>query len=186
MAFCIISESRGMSLWDMLAWHRPKVTGVLLGTVLSVLTFFCLMKYTMVTFLCRILQLVLLAGVLLGFTNRWHLTSDDIHEAVNRLVDCATPRLVTALESMHQLVTWRDYRRSGLVTLVSFVVALLGNLVSDAAFLTFFLLLAFTVPAVYEKKKDLIDQWISAATAQVEKYMGKIKTKVEEATKKKE
>ncbi|RNF06409.1 reticulon domain protein [Trypanosoma rangeli] len=175
-----------MSLWDVLAWQRPIVTGTILGTMLSVLTVFCVMEYTMVTFLCRILQLFLLLGVVVGLTNRCKLTSDDIHCAVNRFVDYATPRLVAALETTHNVVTWRDYTTSGTVTVVSVVIAFLGNFISDFGFFMIAFVLAFTVPVVYEKKKDVIDQWVEMVVSQVQKYMGTIKTKVEEATKKKE
>ncbi|RNF13459.1 reticulon domain protein [Trypanosoma conorhini] len=175
-----------MSLWEVLAWHRPKVTSVLFGTVISVLALFCFMQYTVVTFLCRVIQLLLLLGVIVGLTNRCKLTSDDIHCAVNRFVDYATPRAEAALETTYNVVTWRNYHLSGMVTLASVVIAFLGNLFSDTALLVSVVVLAFSVPAVYERKKDLIDRWVGVAKSKVEKYMGTLKTKVEEVTKKDE
>ncbi|KEG12877.1 reticulon domain protein [Trypanosoma grayi] len=186
MGFCIINECKDMSLWDVLAWHRPQVTGVLLGSTLSIILFYCFMEYTMVTFLCRILQVTLLVGVLLGFTKRCSFTQDDIHGAVDRFVDCATPRAVAALQHAYQLATWHDYRASGQVLGLSIVAGFLGNMLSDGTLVVMVVVLAFSLPAVYEKKKDMIDAWVAEAEAFIEKYVGTIRTKVDEVVKKNE
>lgn len=182
MVCCFTNECRGMSLWDVLAWHRPKVTGVLLGSTLLFVTFLCMMGYTVVTFVCRVLQLTLAAGLVASVTKRCTLTSDDIQRAV----DCVAPRVAAALEKLHEIVMWRDTRTSAAVAVASVVVACLGNMMSDATVVVCAIVLAFSLPAVYERKKDPIDRVIAQAQVYVEKYIGKIKTSVDEVAKKSE
>ncbi|KAH9579836.1 Reticulon [Trypanosoma melophagium] len=177
-----MNECRGMSLWDVLAWHRPKVTGALLGSTLLFIAFFGMMGYTVVTFVCRLLQLFLAAGMVASVTKRCTLTSDDIQRAVDRVA----PRVATALEKLHGLIMWRDTRASTAFAVLTVVAASLGNMMSDAAFAAFVVVLAFTLPAVYEQKKDTIDRMVAKAQGHVEKYIGKIKTSVDEVAKKSE
>ncbi|ORC90816.1 reticulon domain protein [Trypanosoma theileri] len=171
-----------MSLWDVLAWHRPKVTGAMLGSTLLFIMFFCMMEYTVVTFACRVLQLLLAAGLVANVTKRCTLTSDDIQRAVDSLA----PRVADALEKLHELVLWRDTRASAAVAVASVVAAALGNLMSDVTLAVCAVVLAFTLPAVYERKKDTIDAVIARAQEHLEKYIGKIKTSVDEVAKKSE
>ncbi|AAZ11943.1 reticulon domain protein [Trypanosoma equiperdum] len=184
MSCFLCNQLKGLTPWEVLSWHRPTATGSLFAVLLSTILFFWYMKYTVVTFLCRLLQVLFAAMPLMGFMKWGTYTNDDIQMMVDRFADCFAPYAVLVLQKIYDLVTWRDRKQSGAIAALTVVLAIVGNYFSDMAVLGLIVTLLFTAPVVYEKNKEVIDNATADIMAMAEEHLGALRTKVDQLTKK--
>nr|CCC91079.1 putative reticulon domain protein [Trypanosoma congolense IL3000] len=184
MSCFLCNQLKGLTPWEVLAWRRPTATGSLAALLLGTILFFWYMKYTAITLLCRILQLLFVVMPAMVYMKMGMFTSDDIHAFVERASDCITPYAVLVLEAGYGLVTWRDKRLSTGVAFASFVLSLLGSHFSDMAILAGIVGCLFVLPVVYEKNNVLIDKAWADLMETAEQQLMLIRTKVDQMTKK--
>ncbi|KAH8613975.1 putative Reticulon [Trypanosoma vivax] len=181
---CLVSEyCCGMKPCDVLLWRRPPVTGAIFGTLLITISLFMLMEYTIVTFTCRVLQLLLATGFTYSLTKGETITEDDIYRAVDKFVECLAPVLTKALQRGYHIVMWRDRRVSACVLLFSISVGMLGNLLSDMMLLFTTIVFLFTAPIAYEKNKSAVDSFLLKMKETVNEHLGSFQTRFDSTRK---
>lgn len=183
-----MNEFKGATAYDIVAWHRPIASGIVIASTLAVWFVFVHFEYTVATFLCRMIQLCFILGAASTFTKRAFVSAADCTASMDRLYERIRPITQKAVQQAFDVLTWRDFNASAKVFLTSFVVAYIGNFMSDSTLFVVVVLAAFSIPVVYEKNKAVIDDQLTKAQAMSDKYLGMLKTqgaaaraKIEEA-----
>lgn len=174
----VTQQFKGASAMDILAWRRPIASGAILGAILAVWFTYVFFEYTTITFLSRIAAIVIGTGGVMAFTNNLEsFRSDDVVSRGDKLYEKLRPYISNGLRVIFEIFAWTNINLSARVFLATFVTAFFGNYMSDAVFILFVVILAFSMPIVYEKKKPQIDAQIKKISDLFDKYLNIAKKK---------
>lgn len=174
---------RGATAYDIIAWHRPLASGIVLASLFSVWFTFVYFHYTQVTFTARIILLLFVAGAVASVSKRAFANSNDLTTNMDSLYEKLRPTVTKAIVCLADLFTWKDPATSVKAVIASLVFAFVGNWLSDSTLALLVMIGAFSIPAGYECKKTQIDAQLRKVLALLDKYMSKIKTKRDKAPK---
>lgn len=173
----VLKDFREATTYDILAWHRPVVSGVTLAALFTVWFIFVYYEYTLVTYVSRIVEIAFILGAVATLTQKAFVSSADVKNHMDHMYEKIRPYAMRFVEGLFGLLTWSNPVASAKVFLASFLVAYVGNWFSDSTLLLILLILAFSVPVVYEKEKPVIDAYLKKAEDFVDKYLNMLKTK---------
>lgn len=173
----ICQDLKSISFKQLVLWEKPRATGAVVGGIVTLLMIFGFFEYTLVTFVCRVLELCLaVVGVMVS--QKWiDVTADDVKKRVRVLISDVEPFVVSGIEQLFRVITWEDKIFSLKVFLASFVAALLGNILSDLVFVMMATVVVFVVPAAYVHNKSVIDPQLQRASKTLDQYVSSIKPK---------
>jgi hypothetical protein len=173
----LCAEFKNLNGRQLILWERPKATGAVIATIVAVLMLFGYFEYTLITFLCRALQLALVTVGVLVYQKWIVLSVDDVKKMTRTVISDTEPFVITAVEQLHRVVTWEEPMLSLRVFVVSLVLAFLGNVLSDLTLLLVATVFVFGVPVAYTKNKSVIDPYLSKANKLVDEQVNKLKPK---------
>jgi len=90
--------------------------------------------------------------------------------SVKQTADQYTPMLNRCIAMAHRMLTGKDVILTGKVLAVLYVISRLGKVFSVLTWAYVVVLMAFTVPKLYELKKPEIDRGISQASNQAQRF----------------
>lgn len=173
----VINAFKGATSYDIVAWHRPIVSGIVFGSIVTVWFIFVYFEYTLATFLCRAIQLLFVLGAVPMLTQRALVSASDVTANMDKVYEAIRPCTQKAVQQTFDILTWRDFNKSAKAFLVSFLIAYIGNYVNDSTLFIVVVVAVFSIPVVYEKKKPEIDAQVVKVQGLVDKYLGMLKTK---------
>lgn len=181
----ITKQFTGLTAKDVVTWHRPIASGVILSSLFTIWAVFVFAQYTVTTFASRIASIIFIAGAAAAVTKRTFIRfPEDVSASMDRTYESVRPYVTKSVDAIVSIITWRDYTESAKVFVATFVTAFLGNWMSDTTLMLVVLIITFTAPVAYEKKQKEIDHAIEQVRSHVDKYLRMLKTHAE--TKKKE
>ena len=156
MTCSVCSQLKDVTGSQLILWEKPTASGVVLAGLLSIIVIFGFFEYTIVTFLCRVVQLMF---VVVGGLVYLHMfpSSDDIKTCISNSLDKVQPSIAKGLDALFRLLAWEDVKFSAMVLVGTIFFALLGNLFSDLWLLFLGTVALFTLPIGYTKNKVQID-----------------------------
>ncbi|CAK8566144.1 unnamed protein product [Lathyrus sativus] len=149
---------------DIILWRNKRITASILAGVTVIWFVFKRMEYTLLSFICD--SLIILLAILFLWT---HLTSFiDISPPKLSALTLPEGSLVNTAISMtrklnRQLVTFgllasgRDFKKFLWVTWTLGVVSILGNLFAASTIFYIATVTLMTLPAIYERNQEIID-----------------------------
>lgn len=177
----VLKDLKSATAYDIVAWHKPVPSGIVLTAICSIWFVFTHFEYTLTTFCSRIITLVFIAGAAAAVTKRVTVqSSSDFTASMDKVYESARPHLTKAIDGVVGVLTWRDYALSAKCFVATLITALLGNLMSDTTLILLIVVVVFTVPAGYEHKKKEVDEVLKKVQEAVDKALSMIKTKTEE------
>lgn len=173
----ICADFKGLSFRQLVLWERPRATGTVVGSILLTAIFFGVFEYTLVTFLCRLLE-VAFAAIGVMVYQKWLVISvEDVKKQTRALISDVEPHVITVIEQLFRIITWEDTFFSLKVFLLSFAVAFFGNVFSDLVFVLVATLLVFVLPVAYTNNKSIVDPQLQRASQLVNQYINTKKPK---------
>ena len=136
----------GLTPRQLVMWERPAASGVVCGGVVAFVLLIGVFDYTLVTLLCRIAQLAILAGIVMKYLGKLPEKSCNPSECITQMGTSIEPIISSSLSFAFKVLTWENTLVSGKVLLASIVVAMLGNWFSDITLLFLVTVGVFTVP----------------------------------------
>ena len=149
---------------DIILWREKKITSSILAGVTIIWFIFKKMEYTLLSFICD--SLIILLSILFLWT---HLTSFiDISPPkfsalilpegflVNTAISM-TRKMNKLLTTFDVLASGRDFQKFLMVTWTLGVFSILGIWISAATIIYIATVTLLTVPALYEKNRDIVD-----------------------------
>ncbi|CCW61585.1 unnamed protein product [Phytomonas sp. EM1] len=176
--FGILSLFKDATVYEIIAWHRPVASAVVLGSILSFWLLFVYWQYTILTFLCRCIQLVFLLGAAATATKS-NVVYSDLTGKMDAAYESIRPCAAKILGIFVDVVIWRDVMFSAKVFGASLVMAYIGNYICDSTFILLVTIISFSGPVLYEKNKPLIHDQLRVANRYVNQYIGVLRTKGE-------
>jgi FtsH-binding integral membrane protein len=174
----VTKQFKGATTKDILAWHRPIASGIVAGSLFAFWFVYVYFHYTFTTYICRLVTILLIVGGAAVLTKRIPMRSpEEISARMDRTYESIRPFVTKSVNAAVGLVTWRDFVASAKFFIATIVLAFLGNWMSDTTLILLALIIAFSVPVVYEKKKKEIDQAVEKAQTVMDKYLSMLKTK---------
>lgn len=177
MLCSLCTDFKGLSLRQLILWERPRATGTVVGSILATALVFGIFQYTMVTFLCRILEITFAVVGVMAYQKWIDVNVEDIKKRTRGFISDMEPHVITVIEQLFRIITWEDTFFSLKVFLVSFAVAFFGNVFSDLVFMLVATLLVFAVPVAYVNNKSLVDPQLQRASQLVNQYINTKKPK---------
>lgn len=160
-----------ISVWDVLAWRRPVLSGISMVALLALWVTFVLCRYTLTTFVSRIASLVFLVGAVGAITKRFELSPEDLSASLDRMYENLRPIMTRMADYLVHMITWRDFQASTRMFILTFVGAFVGNYMSDSTIVLFCIILAYTLPAVYERYHSEIDGAVNRVMHMTDQYV---------------
>lgn len=176
----ITEQFKGATTRDILAWHRPVASGIVAGTIFAFWFVFVFFDYTLTTYTARLMTIACIAGGAAAVTKRIPVRSpEEMSARMDRAYESLRPHVTRGVDAAVALLTWRDFATSAKFFIATIVVAFVGNWLSDTTLMLLVLVLSFSLPVVYEKKKKEIDSAVAKAQETLDKYLAMIKTKAD-------
>jgi hypothetical protein len=177
MACTLCADFKGLSFRQLVLWERPRATGVVVGGILTTAVFFGIFEYTLVTFLCRLLEVAFAVIGVMVYQKWIDVSVEDVKRHTRALISDVEPHVITVIEQLFRIITWEDTFFSLKVFLASLAVAFFGNVFSDLVFVLVATLLVFAVPVAYTNNKALVDPQLQRASQLVNQYINTKKPK---------
>lgn len=157
----LFKDFRESSYHDLVMWKHPKVTGPIVGSIFAFWVVFGLFDYTILTFVCRALQLAMIGYFIASKLDHPKIKSEDIVQAAEHFAEHAKPQVINLITNLAKVILWEDTGLSLRVLAGSIGVAMIGNLFSDLTLLFLVTLGVFAGPLFYSKNKDKIDSQLA-------------------------
>ncbi len=155
----IVSEVQSVRhVWQVLAWEKPYASGAVLSCILALVLVFGVLEYTVLTFVCRLLQF--LFAVVGGLTSmkKMTVTSDDVKITVSNGLTKLQPSIVSAIDCLYRIVTWENVSISGYVFAGCLLVSFLSCFLSDLTIIVLVTFVSFTAPYVLAHHQKEVGQ----------------------------
>ncbi|KPI85976.1 reticulon domain protein 22 kDa potentially aggravating protein (paple22) (PAPLE22) [Leptomonas seymouri] len=176
----VTKQFEGATVKDILAWHRPIASGLVAGTIFAFWFVYVFFQYTLTTYVSRLVTIAFIVGGAAALTKCVAIRSpEDVSARMDRTYESIRPHVAKGVDAAIALITWRNFLNSAKFFVATIVVAFLGNCMSDSTLMLVALILAFTLPVLYEKKQKEIDSAIEKVQAVVDKYLMMLKTKAD-------
>lgn len=156
-----------MTVKDLVLWTRPRATGIIVASLFAVLVVFGYLQYTVLTFVCRVLQVAMIVYGGLHYTQKAPIPVQDLPKKAEEILRRCVQPLVRLVEFLALVISWEDQALSRNVLVASVVVGFLGNTFSDLAMLLLITIAVFAGPIVYAKNKDAIDPLLNSAATSI-------------------
>jgi hypothetical protein len=151
-------QPQGMTLKALVLWERPAVSGLVAFSCLGLLVAFGFFQFTIVTLVCRALQLLLLTFAAASYLGYPPLTREQIVQVAKQWHDAFLPALWDAVDAAARIITWENRTTSTEVLVGTIVLAFLGNIFSDFTLLLLLTIGLFAVPVTYAHNQAVFDE----------------------------
>lgn len=162
---------QGLTLKSLLMWEKPKESMIIAGTLLGFIVVFGIMEYTMLTFICRLLQLVLLCFLGANYLGKPLATSQEIVEYAKLLHDMFLPLIWDTVDFLARIITWESRSTTTEVFVGTIVLGALGNFFSDLTLIFFCTVAFFVCPILYVKNKAVVDGHLAQAKVYLDRLI---------------
>lgn len=175
---CQLCEAfRNLTLQQLVMWERPCVTGGVVGVIAAMLVCFGYFEYTLITFMCRLLEAVFVAVGVAVYQKWVDISADEVKRRVRLLISEAEPYVISGVEQLFRIVSWEDPIFSLKVFIASFFLSFVGNVFSDLCFVLVATICVFVIPVGYTLNKGYIDPQIGRASQVFTGLINNIKLK---------
>eukprot|EP00758_Cryptobia_borreli_P020168 Tbor_TRINITY_DN965_c0_g1::TRINITY_DN965_c0_g1_i1::g.21214::m.21214 len=160
---------RNITAKELFTWQRPLASSVTVTMILLLVYIFGYLQYTIITFICRVIQL---AFILVGvgvYTKTICLSAEDARSHTSNIVMSLDHIVSDTIERSYRVLVWEVPSISVGVMIGSTVVGLLGTYVSDVMMVTILTIFAFTVPVAYYKNRAVVDRQIDKIKKSIKK-----------------
>lgn len=154
---------QGITLKSLLMWEKPKESMIIAGSLVGFIVVFGIMEYTMLTFICRLLQLLLLCFAGAAYLGKPLATAQEIVQYAKLLHDMFLPLVWDAVDALARIITWESRSTTTEVFIATVVLAALGNFFSDLTLILLVTVCFFVVPVLYVKNKAVVDGHLEIA-----------------------
>ena len=154
---------QGITLKSLLMWEKPKESLAIAGTLLGFIVVFGIMEYTMLTFICRLLQLIFIAFAGANYLGKPLATSQEIVQYAQLLHEMFLPLVWETVDFLARIITWENRSTTTEVFIGTIILAALGNFFSDLTLVFLVTLAFFVVPVLYMKNKAVVDGHLETA-----------------------
>jgi hypothetical protein len=151
------AASSPTTLKSLLMWDDPIKSGLVAGTAFLTLFFFGIMNYTILTFVCRAAQAVMIVFSVAAYLGKPMATSEQIVAKAKELHEAYLPSLLQCVDAAARIVTWENRTTTMEVMVASLLLAMLGNVFSDLTLIFLITLAFFVVPTLYVHNRALVD-----------------------------
>ena len=152
---------KGANAKDILTWVRPVASGIIVANITLLLFIFGYCEYTLITFVCRLIQvgLAVIGGlVVLGQIS---LNSEDVRSLLNNSINLVEPYAATAMDSGFRILAWTDVTVSITVLIATIVLGFLNAYIPDSALILMMTIVAFGGTPLYFKHQKEIDPHVA-------------------------
>jgi uncharacterized membrane protein len=173
VAYKIVTDLEHASLRQLVMWEKPYAAGAIVATVVSTVFFFSWLDYTLLTLLCRLIQVsmaVLGLSRYIGYLS----PSFDFSTFVNNAIEQSKPKIINIASELYKILCWHDQALSLSVLLAATVIAMLGEYLPFTWVLLLATALAFTLPIYYTKNQKVIDGYVSQAKTTVGNLLSQV------------
>lgn len=153
----VVKDFDGLTGKQLILWERPRATAAVVAALVTVVLIFGVMQYTILTFLCRLAQLAIVAYGGLVYLQKSAMPRKAITDQAKALVDRMVPYLIRLADFAALVVSWEDPTLSRNVLIATLVGGVLGNMFSDLTVLAIVGATVFAGPVGYLRNKDQID-----------------------------
>ena len=148
------------TLKSLLEWEKPLESGIVAGSLIGVIMIFGIMNYTVLTFVCRCLQALMIGFAAAAYLGKPFANREQLVARARQLHEALLPTLWAALEAVARIVTWENRTTTLEVLVGSFVLASLGNFFSDLTLMFLLTVGFFAVPVAYAHHKAIVDVYL--------------------------
>lgn len=145
------------NLKSLLMWDNPIQSGIVAGSMFATLFFFGIMNYTILTFVCRTVQAVMLVFAAAAYIGKPLASRETIVQMVKELHEAFVPQMWQAVDAVARIITWENRTTTMEVLVASLLLAMLGNCFSDLTLIFLITVAFFAGPVFYAHNKAVVD-----------------------------
>lgn len=170
----LCAQFQGLSAKELFAWTRPTASAIVVGTIAAFLVIFTVFEYSLVLFICRLLQLGFVVAGGLIFSKKLTFTAEDARSSVATCLESFKPIAVNATDRLFRLIAWEEPAESFPLFIGTIVVAFLSAYLEDAFIIAVLTVGAFAGTPLYIKYQKQIDPHAEKLAKEVRKLISQI------------